>query len=86
MSFEEGLQTALEVGREAATLAPEAEAVFIPGAAAMSLHAIPAVEQEFVKPAFSNLSLEVWNNLIRPGIIPPVRSWGSLLAEGPSAK
>ena len=86
MTFEEGLQTALEVGREAARLAPEAEAVFIPGAAAMSLHAIPAVEEEFAKPAFSNLSLEVWNNLVRPGIIPPVRGWGQLLAGGPSSK
>ncbi len=69
MSFEEGLQTALEVGREAARLAPDAEAIFIPGAAAMSLHAIPAVEEEFGKPAFSNLSLEVWHNLIQPGVI-----------------
>jgi arylmalonate decarboxylase len=86
MTFEEGLQTALDVGREAARLAPGAEAVFIPGAAAMSLHAIPAVEEEFGKPAFSNLSLEVWNNLVRPGIIPPVRGWGRLLAEGPSPK
>ena len=81
MSFEEGLQTALDVGREAASLAPEAEAVFIPGAAAMSLHAIPAVEVEFAKPAFSNLSLEVWNNLIRPGVIAPVHGWGELLAQ-----
>src|SRR6185503_10093751 len=86
MSFEEGLQTSLDVAREAAGLAPDAEAVFIPGAAAMSLHAIPAIEEEFGKPAFSNLSLEVWNNLVRPGIIPPVRGWGSLLANGPSAK
>jgi maleate cis-trans isomerase len=82
MSFEEGLQTALDVGREAARLAPEAEAVFIPGAAAMSLHAIPAVEAEFGKPAFSNLSLEVWNNLIWPGVIAPVHGWGKLLAHG----
>ena len=85
MSFEEGLETALDVGREAARLAPQAEAVFIPGAAAMSLHAITAVEEEFGKPAFSNLSLEVWHNLIRPGIIPPVRGWGRLFAEGPSS-
>jgi arylmalonate decarboxylase len=81
MSFEEGLQTALDVGREAARLAPEAEAVFIPGAAAMSLHAIPAVEEEFGKPAFTNLSLEVWHNLIRPAVIPPVHGWGKLLAQ-----
>ena len=81
MSFEEGLQTALDVGREAASLTPDAEAVFIPGAAAMSLHAIPAVEAEFGKPTFSNLSLEVWNNLIRPGVIAPVHGWGELLAQ-----
>jgi maleate cis-trans isomerase len=81
MSFEEGLQTALDVGREAARLAPAAEAVFIPGAAAMSLHAIPAVEEEFGKPAFSNLSLEVWHNLIQPGVIAPVQGWGKLLAQ-----
>jgi maleate cis-trans isomerase len=81
MSFEEGLQTALDVGREAARLAPAAEAVFIPGAAAMSLHALPAIEEEFGKPAFSNLSLEVWHNLIRPRVIPPVHGWGRLLAE-----
>jgi len=82
MSFEEGLQTSLGVGREAARLAPQAQAVFIPGAAAMSLHAIPAVEEEFGKPAFTNLSLEVWNNLIRPGVIAPVHGWGTLLAQG----
>lgn len=80
MSFEEGLKTALDVGREAARLAPETEAVFVPGGAAMSLHVIPAVEEEFGKPTFTNLSAEVWNNLLRPGIIPPVKGWGCLLA------
>jgi arylmalonate decarboxylase len=81
MSFEDGLQTSLDVGREAARLAPQAQAVFIPGAMAMSLHAITAVEEEFAKPAFTNLSLEVWNNLIRPGVIAPVHGWGKLLAQ-----
>ncbi len=81
MSFEEGLKTALDVGREAARLAPETEAVFVPGGAAMSLHVIPAVEEEFGKPTFTNLSAEVWNNLLRPGIIPPVKGWGCLLAD-----
>jgi maleate cis-trans isomerase len=81
MSFEDGLTTALEVGREAALLAPAADAVFVPGAAAMSLHVIPAIEDEFGKPTFTNLSLEVWNNLVRPAIISPVQSWGCLLAN-----
>jgi maleate cis-trans isomerase len=41
MSLEEGLRIALEVGREAATRAPEADAISVPGGAAMSLHVIP---------------------------------------------
>jgi len=80
MSFEQGLQTALDVGREAAQLAPDAQAIFVPGGAAMALHVIPALEEEFGKPAFTNLSAEVWNNLLRPGVIAPVEGWGRLLA------
>ena len=80
MSFEQGLDMALEVGREAAKLAADAEAIAVPGGAAMSLHVIPALEEEFGKPAFTNMSVEVWNDLVRPGIIPPVMGWGRLLA------
>jgi len=79
MSFEQGLQMALDVGREAAKLAP-AEAIAVPGGAAMSLHVIPALEEEFGKPVFTNMSVEVWNDLVRPGIIPPIIGWGRLLA------
>ncbi|MGH7844630.1 MAG: hypothetical protein ACREQW_05615 [Candidatus Binatia bacterium] len=82
MAFEEGMQTALDVGREAARLAPDVEAIFVPGGAALSLHTVPALEEEFGKATFNNLNGEVWNNLIRPGIIPPVRGWGKLLASG----
>jgi arylmalonate decarboxylase len=80
MSLEQGLEMALEVGREAAKTWPEAQAISIPGGAAMSLHVIPAIEDEFNKPAFTNMSTEVWNDLMRPGIIPPVQGWGKLLA------
>jgi maleate cis-trans isomerase len=80
MSFEDGIQTALEVAREAARGAPDAEAVFVPGAAAMSLHVIPAMEEEFGKIGITNLSAEVWNNLVRPGVIAPIHGWGKLLA------
>src|SRR5262249_56077728 len=62
MSLEEGLKIALEVGREAAKLAPEANAVAVPGAAAMPLPVIPAFEEEFGKPAFTNMSVEGWND------------------------
>jgi maleate cis-trans isomerase len=80
MTLEQGLDLALDVGREAAKIAPEAEAISVPGGAAMSLHVIPALEEEFGKPAFTNMSVEVWNQLVRPGIIPPVQGWGRLLA------
>lgn len=79
MTFEQGLDMALDVGREAARLGG-AQAIAVPGGAAMSLHVIPALEKEFAKPAFTNMSVEVWNNLVRPGIIPPVQGWGRLLA------
>ena len=45
MTLEEGLELALEVGREAARTWPEAEAISVPGGAAMSLHVIPALEE-----------------------------------------
>jgi maleate cis-trans isomerase len=80
MTLEQGLEMALDVGREAAKTWPEAEGISVPGGAAMSLHVIPALEEEFGKPAFTNMSAEVWNDLVRPGIIPPVQGWGRLLA------
>ena len=80
MSLEQGLDMALDVGREAAKTWPEAQAISIPGGAAMALHVIPAIEDEFDKPAFTNISAEVWNDLVRPGLIPPVQGWGKLLA------
>jgi maleate cis-trans isomerase len=82
MSFEQGLKLALEVGREAARLAPDAEAILVPGGATMSLHVIPAIEEEFGKPTFTRTSAEVWRNLVHPGIIPRVTGWGQLLASG----
>jgi len=81
MTLEQGLDMALDVGREAAKTWPKAQGVSIPGGAAMALHVIPAVEEEFGKPAFTNMSAEVWNDLVRPGIIPPVQGWGCLLAN-----
>jgi arylmalonate decarboxylase len=83
MSLEQGLDMALEVGREAARSFPQAQAIAVPGGAALCLHVIPALEEEFEKPTFTNLSTEVWNDLVRPGVIPPIKGWGRLLASGP---
>ena len=83
MTMEQGLEMALDVGREAAKTWPEAEGISVPGGAAMALHVIPALEEEFGKPAFTNMSSEVWNDLVRPGNIPAVQGWGRLLASSP---
>jgi maleate cis-trans isomerase len=77
MSLEEGLKIALEVGREAAKLAPGADAIAVPGEQRWPPRH-PGLEEEFGKPAFTNMSVEVWNDLVRPGIIPPVQGWGCL--------
>lgn len=82
MSFEEGLGMALDVGREAARNAPDADAIIAPGGAALNLHVIPALEEEFGKPVLTNLSAEIWNALVRPGVIEPIQHWGRLLAGG----
>ena len=66
MTLEQGLEMALDVGREAAKTWPEAEGISVPGGAAMALHVIPALEEEFGKPTFTNMSAEVWNDLVRP--------------------
>jgi hypothetical protein len=84
--LEEGLNMALDVGREAARSFRQAEAISVPGGAALSLHVIPALEEEFGKPAFTNLSTEVWHDLVRPGVIPPVQGWGRLLTMGPGGE
>jgi len=80
MSFRDGLQTALDVGREAMQIDPGVEAVWVAGGAAMALHALPALEAEFGKPIFTNLSAEVWHGLVHTRVIDPVRDWGTLLA------
>jgi arylmalonate decarboxylase len=80
MSFEEGLQTAIDVGREAAQIDPRVDAVWVAGGAAFALHTIPAIEAEFGKPTFTNLSAEIWHGLVHPKVIDPVKDWGTLLA------
>ena len=64
MTLEQGLEMALDVGREAARTWPDAEAISVPGGAAMSLHVIPVLEKEFNKPVLTNQSSEVWQVLV----------------------
>jgi maleate cis-trans isomerase len=80
MDLEQGMQMALEVAREAAQMAPGSQAIIAPGGATLTLHVIPAIEQEFGKVAMTNLSAEVWCGLLHTGVIPPLEGWGKLLA------
>jgi hypothetical protein len=41
--------------------------------------AVPILEDDFGKPAFTNTNGRVWR-LIHEGIAPPVQGWGRLLA------
>ena len=80
MTLEQGMQTALDIAREAAR-SPGAEAVLAPGGATLTLHLIPAIEQEFGLPAITNLTAEVWQGLVHTRAIEPVQGWGKLLAS-----
>ncbi len=81
MSEVEGMDLALELGREAMALAPQADAVFLPGGAWVTTHAIVPLENEFDKPILTNFNATVWNALRRTGVVPPIRGWGKLLAS-----
>jgi maleate cis-trans isomerase len=85
LTVEGGMEMMLELGREAALAFPDAEAILVPGGAALSLHVPAALEAEFGKPALTNLTAEIWNGLIRPGLAPSVSGWGQLLANSPRA-
>lgn len=81
MSLHTGMAAALEVGREAAELGGDtADAIFVPGGAALSLHVIPMIEAESGKPVLTNMNAEVWYGLVRTGVVPPVTGFGALLA------
>lgn len=79
LTFEDRLQLALDVAQEAAEKAPAAEGVLVPGGA-IAEHTIVPVEEKYGKVVFTNYNTEVWNNLVRPGVIPPIQGWGKLLA------
>jgi maleate cis-trans isomerase len=78
MTLDEGWALSLEVAREAARSG--AEAVFVAGGAALSLHTVPVLEQEFAIAAFTNLTVQLWEAYFAPGLLAPIEGWGRLLA------
>ncbi|MBI2910751.1 MAG: hypothetical protein HYY05_01315 [Chloroflexi bacterium] len=81
MPLEEGVRLAVELGREAYRLAPEADGIVLPGGAWLSIHAIPVLEAELGKPVFTNMNSMVWNAVVRTGVVEPIQGWGRLLAR-----
>src|SRR5262249_18039999 len=81
MSLEEGLKIALEVGREAPRQPPERDALGSPGGAVVPPHVARVWGEEFGNPPFTKMGVGVWNDLVPPGITPPVQGWGCLLAN-----
>ena len=78
MSLEMGVKLAFELGREAMRVAPQADALFLPGGAWRPLPAVPILEEDYNKPVFTNGNTAAWR-LIHDGIAPPVYGWGRLL-------
>ena len=79
LTFEERLQLQLDMGEEAAELAPAADGVLIPGGSVAEVAIVP-IEEKYGKTVFTNYNTEVWATLVRPRVIPPIQGWGKLLA------
>jgi hypothetical protein len=79
MTFEQRLQLQLDMGFEAAELAPEAEAILIPGGSVAEVAIVP-IEEKHGKVVLTNYNTEIWATLVRSEVIPPVQGWGRLLA------
>jgi maleate cis-trans isomerase len=74
------MQLAYELGRSAFKAHPQAEGLYIGGGSWLSEPVCRALEQEFGKPAISNLSCMVWDTLTRLGAWKPMARQGCLLA------
>jgi len=81
-TLEEGLDSLIELGRDTLRAAPTADALFLPGGPWPHMHVVPTLEAEFGKPVFVNMVGLVWGSLRKPGVIPPIKGWGKLLASG----
>jgi maleate cis-trans isomerase len=80
LSLAKGMALVLELGRASLRAAPEADALLMPGGTWPTVHAVPALEEEFGKPVFVNMTSVIWGALRVPGIVPPIHGWGRLLA------
>lgn len=77
-------QLALDLGREALSAAPEAQALLVPGGLWFAVHAAPMLEAELGRPVLLNITSTTWAALhaARGGVqVRPDPHWGKLLAS-----
>lgn len=67
------------LGKEAAALAPDADALFVSCGNLRTIEVIPALEAEIARPVISSNQALLWSSLRLAGIEDPVRGFGSLL-------
>jgi maleate isomerase len=77
----DNMRLAYELGRAALTRFPDADGLYIGGGAWLSEPVCNAIEKEFGKPAISNLSCMIWDNLTRLGAWKPIAGQGRLLSS-----
>jgi arylmalonate decarboxylase len=76
-----GMQLAIELGRRAMRSAAAPDAVIMPGARWIAIHALEELETESGRPLFLNHASALWHALKHHGYADPVTGWGRLLAS-----
>jgi maleate isomerase len=79
ISSADNMALAYELGRAALTRFPEADGLYVGGGAWLSEPVCQALEREFGKPAISNQSAMIWDNLTRLNHWKPIPGQGRLL-------
>ena len=81
ISTADNMALAYELGRAALTRFPDADGLYIGGGAWLSEPVCQALEREFGKPAISNQSCLIWDNLTRLDHWRPLPGQGMLLSS-----
>ena len=76
-----GMQLAIELGRRAMQSAAAPDAVIMPGARWIAIHALGELEEEFGRPLILNHASALWHALHHGGYAEPITGWGRLLAS-----
>jgi maleate cis-trans isomerase len=81
LKAKDGMQLAIDLGRAAMAISPDAQALILPGGRWLSTHAVEPLEAEFKKPVLLNLNCSLWAGLRSAGRGLPVDGQGMLLAS-----